>query len=220
MAKKDNLYFMGIDPSLTGCAYSILKSTENIPVKSGVINNPQTNANANLSKMFRLRKIRNIIYKLLKEYNPKVLCIEGYSYGSKNGLLYQAEVYCAIMFALLKFENKPIILNPAPVTVKLYATNNSGAKKDLMLLKVFKNFGIEYDNHNEADAFVISHIARCIYHLETEFPGLFTNFVKGFKIPVKSTERAFERLYKLGYTKYQLERVLGINKVKSKLKFK
>ena len=50
---------------------------------------------------------------------------------------------------------KPI----APTTIKKFVTGNGQCKKNLMLLQVYKKFGIEFDSDDECDAFSLAKFA-------------------------------------------------------------
>ena len=47
----------------------------------------------------------------------------------------------------------------APGTLKKFVTGDGRAKKDLMLLKVYKKWGVEFDNDNLADAYGLARMA-------------------------------------------------------------
>ncbi|MGD2073064.1 MAG: hypothetical protein PVG65_06210, partial [Candidatus Thorarchaeota archaeon] len=47
----------------------------------------------------------------------------------------------------------------APSTLKKFVTGKGNCKKELILLKVYQKFEIEFDNHNLADAFSLAKMA-------------------------------------------------------------
>ncbi len=47
----------------------------------------------------------------------------------------------------------------APGTLKKFVTGDGRAKKDLMLLKVYKKWGVEFDDDNLADAYSLARFA-------------------------------------------------------------
>jgi Holliday junction resolvasome RuvABC endonuclease subunit len=55
----------------------------------------------------------------------------------------------------------------APGTLKKFVTGDGRAKKDLMLLKVFKKWGVEFADDNLADAYSLARLALENYLNET-----------------------------------------------------
>lgn len=87
---------------------------------------------------------------------PDLVVIEGLSFGSKNtrSLTSLAKLHFAI-------ENHLVIYNiryefVPPSTLKKHITGKGNAKKEVMLLKIYKKYGIEFSNHNIADAYALA----------------------------------------------------------------
>jgi crossover junction endodeoxyribonuclease RuvC len=47
----------------------------------------------------------------------------------------------------------------APGTLKKFVTGKGNSKKDLMLLKTYKRWGVEFDDHNICDAYGLARMA-------------------------------------------------------------
>lgn len=92
---------------------------------------------------------------------PDVVCIEGFSFGSKGkAVSTQYGIGFAIRFALRDMGIKFIV--PTPGQVKKFATGSGSSSKDNMVLPIFKKWGFEHDSDNVRDAFVLAQIARSI----------------------------------------------------------
>ena len=97
------------------------------------------------------------------EFIPRIMglhsvCIEGPSFGSNGAFVLQMG---ALHFYLRIFLYKNGVNYgiKAPGTIKKFVTGDGRAKKDLMLLKVYKKWGVEFDDDNLADAYSLARIA-------------------------------------------------------------
>lgn len=103
----------------------------------------------------RLCEIRDRVISLIVSVKPDRIVIEGLSYGSKNTsslcdlakLNFAIEVYCKLIG--IPYEMVP------PSTLKKFVTGKGNCKKDLMLMKVFKRWGVEFEDDNLCDAFAL-----------------------------------------------------------------
>lgn len=55
-----------------------------------------------------------------------------------------------------------------PTMVKKYITGKGNAQKDLIMMTVFKKFGIETQDNNQADAISLSALASSVYNYENK----------------------------------------------------
>ena len=102
---------------------------------------------------------KNIIKELHKD---DVICIEGFSYGSKGrGLSFQFGLGHAIRNAM--FSNKIDFTVVAPGQLKKFATGKGNSSKDNMILPIYKRWGYEHDSDNVRDAFILAQIARGLH---------------------------------------------------------
>lgn len=90
-----------------------------------------------------------------------VICIEGFSYGSRGaavsvqygiGWILRSE----LIKAGLNYYEVP------PSSVKKFATGRGNVKKDEMVLPIYKRWGFEHNSDNVRDAFVLAQIARAL----------------------------------------------------------
>jgi crossover junction endodeoxyribonuclease RuvC len=147
---------MGIDLSLRATGI-VIRDTDDLPDPLNLFlqwlikSSPTTD-----QKMIdRLCEIRNKVVDVIEVKKPDKIVIEGLSYGSKNTsslcdlakLNFAIEVYCKHMG--IPYEMVP------PTTLKKFVTGKGNCKKDLMLMKVFKRWGVEFEDDNLCDAFAL-----------------------------------------------------------------
>jgi Holliday junction resolvasome RuvABC endonuclease subunit len=56
--------------------------------------------------------------------------------------------------------NSAVPLQIPPMTLKKYATGKGTAKKQEMLLQIYKRWGVEFNDDNAADAYALARLAR------------------------------------------------------------
>jgi len=147
----DNL-FMGIDPSFNSTGLIILDEDGEIAEQ----------------KNFSLAKYDEIEEKLIKfeekiAFIPtivklKSVFIEGPAYMASGKYVLQMG---ALHFLLRLFLYKKEVFYKviAPGTLKKFVTGKGNAKKDLMLLKVYKKWGVEFEIDDLADAYGLARMA-------------------------------------------------------------
>ena len=110
----------------------------------------------------RILHISNQIFSEIKQYEPYIICLEGLSFASHGqATLDLAGLNLFVRTCLYKDSKKFYVI--APTSLKKYITGTGKAKKELMLLKVYKKFGVEFDNNNLADAYSLSQYALNFY---------------------------------------------------------
>jgi crossover junction endodeoxyribonuclease RuvC len=91
-----------------------------------------------------------------------IVCIEGFSYGSKGkGVSTQYGLGWVIRAELIKRGFNYIEV--PPTSVKKFATGKGNTKKDEMVLPIFKKWGFEHTSDNVRDAFVLAQMAKGMY---------------------------------------------------------
>lgn len=92
--------------------------------------------------------------------------IEGYAYGKdpKRGsqVITLAEIGGLVRYVVWRYTGHPLIV-VAPNTLKLFVTGHGHAKKEQMLLFLFKKYGIEFKNNDEAEAFALAKMGLCCF---------------------------------------------------------
>ena len=144
--------FVGIDPSFNSTGIIVLDE----------------NAEIVDEKNFSLAKYDEIEEKLLKfeeniAFIPTItrlggVYIEGPAYMASGKYILQMG---AMHFLLRLFLYKRDVFFKviAPGTLKKFVTGKGNAKKDLMLLKVYKRWGVEFEVDDLADAYGLARMA-------------------------------------------------------------
>ena len=143
--------FVGMDPSYNGFAIVVLDKDANI-IEQRVF--------GSISK-----EVEDRLIELETEYKfvCNIMClhsayIEGPSYASNGAFVLQMgalHYMIRLMLKRAKIDFKVV----APGTLKKFVTGNGRAKKDLMLLKVYKKWGVEFNDDNLADAYSLARFA-------------------------------------------------------------
>ena len=151
MAKKEKM-FVGIDPSFNSTGIIILDNDGKIVEQMN----------------FSLKEFEKIEEKLIQfektiSFIPKMIrlesvYIEGPSYMSSGQYVLQmgALHYLLRLFLYRHNINYKVI---APGTLKKFVTGKGNAKKDLILLKVYKRWGVEFEIDDLADAYGLARMA-------------------------------------------------------------
>ena len=144
--------FVGVDPSFNGFAIIILDKDANIIEQK--LFGSESKAEPE-DRLLELEKGYSFIPNIVCLHT---VCIEGPSYMSNGAFVLQTGALHFMVKIMLKRRgvNYKII---APGTLKKFVTGKGNAKKDLMLLKVYKKWGVEFDNDNLADAYGLARMA-------------------------------------------------------------
>jgi crossover junction endodeoxyribonuclease RuvC len=140
---------LGLDLSLTATGVVTIENGKPIF---------QTCIKSKLKNTFRLREITKEIKEYVIKFKPDYIALEGYSFSSKFGRIFSiSELGGTVKLMLLNetyYEDKNLFIVP-PTTIKKFITGKGNCDKNLMLLKVFKKYGIEFEDDNIADAFSV-----------------------------------------------------------------
>jgi len=143
-------YFFGLDFAYTNNGLIILDEDAEI-IKQEVIVTTKRNSDEE-----RLIKLRDYISSLV---NPDdIVYLEGLSYGSQGQAKAQmSAVHYVTRIFLFQNDIKYKIITPNEL--KKFITGKGQCKKDLILLNVFKRWGVEFDNSDLADAYGLARMA-------------------------------------------------------------
>lgn len=153
--------FVGVDPSFTGFGIIVLDKDANI-VEQKLFGSDSK------------AEVEDRLMELEKEFSfiPNIMCLhsvcmEGPSYASQGAYILQMGALHFILRIMLKKQgvNYRII---APGTLKKFVTGKGNTKKDLMLLKVYKRWGVEFEDDNLADAYGLARMALEDYNNEKD----------------------------------------------------
>jgi hypothetical protein len=149
---------IGIDQSLTGFALSAVSVATPIQHLTKVYKSPYKGVQ-------RLADIRNWldgeIESLLFNGGTIVdIAMEGTVLASQSALVL-GELSATVKLTLWDFFDTHLRtpLQIPPMTLKKYATGKGTAKKQEMLLQMYKRWGVEFNDDNAADAYALARLA-------------------------------------------------------------
>ena len=150
--------YIGVDPSLTGTGLVCIDS-------KGVIENQELiKTTASMIIEARLKfineKVQLFISDNLKDKDLLgIVYIEGLSFGAKGDAIMQlAGLHYLLRINFNSRSDMKYDVIP-PTTLKKFITGKGNTKKELMLLKVYKRWGVEFTDNNMADAFSLARMA-------------------------------------------------------------
>ncbi len=152
-ACKKETIFVGLDPSINATGVVILDDCANIiEQRSFSIKDP----NGIFEKsLIAYEKEISFIHKIL---NLGSVYIEGPAYQAAGQAILQmgAIHFCTRVSLYKKRVNYKVI---APGTLKKFVTGKGNSKKDVMLLKTYKKWGVEFTDNNICDAYGLARMA-------------------------------------------------------------
>ncbi|QKE60728.1 ribonuclease [Vibrio phage vB_VhaS-VHB1] len=98
----------------------------------------------------RARVFADHTMQFLREYQPDLIIIEGYATGSRNMSTAIIETSALIKFVLAA--NGYDWIEIPPKSLKVFTADNGNVKKDVIIKQVYKLWGIDTDDDNQADA--------------------------------------------------------------------
>lgn len=153
-------YFAGIDQSLSGTGLVVIDQKHNIVAQKLIASDPKRDIAERIFNIYN-----NIVAGLLP-YNEGLARIgmEGLSTGKlSRSLTDLAGLYHYIRVEFMTCGLLPLTTIVSPGEIKKFVTGKGNAKKDLMLLKVYKKWGEEFDDDNLCDAYCL---ARYVANME------------------------------------------------------
>ena len=144
--------FVGMDPSFNGFAIIVLDKDANIIEQKLIASNTKD-------------EIEDRLIYLESQYSfiPNIVCLhsvylEGPAFLANGKFALQMGALHFMIRLMLKKRGVGFKVI-APGTLKKFVTGKGNAKKDLMLLNVYKKWGVEFDNDNLADAYGMARMA-------------------------------------------------------------
>ena len=152
--KKENTepIFVGIDHSFTGTGVILLDKNGEILEQKLIKSNPKQTIEE------RLIYLRDQLSFVPVIVNLKTVYLEGPSFASNGQFVLQMGAL-HFMIRLLLFEHGVDYKIIAPGALKKFITGKGNAKKNLMLLKIFKKWNVEFDDDNLGDAYSLARFA-------------------------------------------------------------
>lgn len=158
--------FVGIDQSYSGFAFVSIDA-DGTDISGNLTSfDPKTNTGIE-----RLLSIYNHLLNLLTE-TPDIghICVEGYAPGAKFGRELAGELGAIVKLSIYDYFDRvfrnhnlryPTIVQPS--SLKKFVTGSGAAKKNTMILAVYKKWGFETSDDNLADAFSLAMLARALH---------------------------------------------------------
>jgi len=137
---------LGIDQSLVESGVTIKKSTGDYC--------HFTITPKKLKGIERLYYIKRKFLTILQANQPAFIVMEGYSFASKGRGIFDLGELGGVLKITIYQERIPLYI-VEPATLKKFVTGGGKAKKEEMLLKIYKRWGAEFDNNNLADSFAL-----------------------------------------------------------------
>jgi crossover junction endodeoxyribonuclease RuvC len=106
------------------------------------------------------KRMATLIDEVMRHLQPDdVICIEGFGFASQQAIQLGG-IGWGIRMALFR-RGIPYIDVP-PASMKKFATGRGNAKKDEMVLPIYRKWGFEHSSDNVRDAFVLAKIAAAL----------------------------------------------------------
>jgi len=147
---------IGLDLSLTHTGYVVIQVDGKV-LTHGVIKSKPC-GDRPIDEIRRIVKISSEITdqldKVLK-VPPSIVCIEGLAFMAQGTSLTQLAGLSYITRAFIDSCLWPFIII-APTTLKKFITGSGKGDKDMVIMSVYKNYGFEASDNNEADAYSLA----------------------------------------------------------------
>lgn len=138
---------LGIDPSLTATTYCRLAEKTH---SFGTIT-------TKLKGVERLLFIEEQLWKAITVDRLDLICLEDYAFARPNQAHQIGELGGTIR-KLLHQSGIPWVAI-APSSIKKFSTGKGNVEKNKVLMHVYKRWGVECANDNQADAYVLAKVA-------------------------------------------------------------
>lgn len=146
------IHFVGLDLAFANNGIVILDD------KARIVHESVFKTNSKMKPEARLIKTKEYISDLLDINKVGSIYLEGLSYGSSGQAVSQLGAM-HFYIRIFLFENNLNYNIIQPGTLKKFVTGKGNAKKELILLNVYKKWGIEFTDNNLADAYCLARMA-------------------------------------------------------------
>ena len=144
-------FFVGVDPSYNGTAVMVLDENANIVEKLLY----KSVGESIEEKLWAINKALSFIPKIV---GLKKVYLEGPSYSSNGAFqLQMGALHFMIRMMFYKKRVKYEVI--APGSLKKFVAGSGSAKKEHMLLNVYKKWGLDFLDNNLADAYGLARMA-------------------------------------------------------------
>ena len=141
--------YIGIDLSLSGTGVVVLDDDGQMIENHLISTTPKQTIEE------RILEISNKIVEIRNRYKLCTFFIEGLSFGSRGQkMLELAALHYYVRIDIFCSHHDYHVI--PPTKVKKYITGKGNCEKNLMLLKAYKKWNVEFDNDNVCDAFCMA----------------------------------------------------------------
>jgi len=156
---RDATVTVGIDQSLTGFAITVLNVEKPEQYLTWVYKSPYFG----IERLADIREwlIDNLNY-IEEHWSIIDVAMEGTVLASHAALVL-GELSATVRLAIFDFfgddDDRRFPLKIPPMTLKKYAAGKGNAKKQEMLLQIYKRWGIEFNDDNAADSYALARLS-------------------------------------------------------------
>lgn len=154
---KDTPVFVGIDQSLTGFALTAVSSVNPIEHMTWVYKSPYFG----IERLVDIRTWLEEQFILLEKSGNSIedIAMEGTVLASQAALVL-GELSATVRLTIYDYfdDARRFPLKVPPMTLKKYAAGKGNAKKQEMLLQIYKRWGVEFTDDNAADAYGLARL--------------------------------------------------------------
>ena len=145
---------LGVDLSLTGTGLVGIDTVreDNCGITANTITTKKRG-------MARIDCILEAVARELTKIKYDLVCLEGYSFGSKGRAVFQTGELGGVIRHWLWSEEIPWV-EVTPTQVKKFAAGKGNVGKDQVMMQAYKRWGFEAPDNNQADAFVLATIGQ------------------------------------------------------------
>jgi crossover junction endodeoxyribonuclease RuvC len=148
---------LGIDFSLTGCGVAISNGT--MLTEFDVRSKPTTKDVA--AMLARFRKLCAPIVEAAALHRPRLVVIEGLSFGSKGGAAFDRAGARWMLLDRLE-PHVGMIVECAPSTLKKFACGRGNGDKTAVVSALANRYGRSFNSDDAADAFALAQLGLCL----------------------------------------------------------
>jgi len=165
---------LGIDPSLTATGCVKLKDGS---ILSKQLIKTKPSGSLPIEELGRLQYIRDSI----DTTDVKIAAVEGLAMMSrKSTSLVQLSGLNYFIREYLQLSEVPFIIVP-PTVLKKFITGKGNSPKELMLLEVYKRYGVSFDDNNTCDAYCLARICHAIKYPKEKITKIQQDIIKLLK---------------------------------------
>ena len=157
---------IGIDQSLTGFAFSAVSLNDPSKHTTWVYKSPYFG----IERLVDIRTwLDDHLHYVDEKHEIEDLAMEGTVLASHAALVL-GELSATVRLTIYDFfdDDRKYILKVPPMTLKKFAAGKGNAKKQEMLLQIYKRWGLEFTDDNAADAYALGRLISKTYINDVE----------------------------------------------------